>query len=65
MIKVSVVSTKDIWKYFIKFIIVIICVFFMLKMYELSKKYFGNKELSVEKCISYMTEEITAMEDSN
>ena len=65
MIKVSVVSTKDIWKYFIKFIIVIICVIFLLKMYEISKRYFGDKELSAEKCISYITEEITAMESSN
>lgn len=65
MIKVSVVSTKDIWKYFIKFILVIVSIFVLFKIYEISKEYFGDKEISVDRCISYLTEEITAMENSN
>ena len=34
MIKVSVVSTKDIWKYIIKFGIVIAVLFIILKIYN-------------------------------
>lgn len=61
MIKVSVVSTKDIWKYIIKFGIVIAVLFIILKIYNYSKKNFETKTINTTQCISYITEEITEM----
>ena len=43
MIKVSVVSTKDIWKYIIKLGIIIAILFIILKIYNYSKKNFETK----------------------
>lgn len=61
MIKVSVVSTKDIWKYIIKLGIVIAVLFIILKIYNYSKKNFETKTINTTQCISYITEEITEM----
>ena len=40
MIKVSVVSTKDIWKYIIKIGVIVAALFIILKIYNYSKKNF-------------------------
>ena len=61
MIKVSVVSTKDIWKYVIKLGIIIAVLFIILKIYNYSKKNFETKTINTTQCISYITEEITEM----
>ena len=61
MIKVSVFSTKDIWKYVIKLGIIIAVLFIILKIYNYSKKNFETKTINTTQCISYITEEITEM----
>ncbi len=61
MIKVSVVSTKDIWKYIIKLGSIIAILFIILKIYNYSKKNFETKTLNATQCISYITDEITEM----
>lgn len=61
MIKVSVVSTKDIWKYIIKLGIIIAILFIILKIYNYSKKNFETKTINATQCISYITDEITEM----
>ena len=59
MIKVSVVSTKDIWKYIIKIGVIVAALFIILKIYNYSKKNFET--INTTQCISYITEEITEM----
>ena len=61
MIKVSVVSTKDIWKYIIKIGVIVATLFIILKIYNYSKKNFETKTINTTQCISYITEEITEM----
>ena len=61
MIKVSVVSTKDIWKYIIKIGVIVAALFIILKIYNYSKKNFETKTINTTQCISYITEEITEM----
>ena len=61
MIKVSVVSTKDIWKYIIKLGVIVAALFIILKIYNYSKKNFETKTINTTQCISYITEEITEM----
>ena len=61
MVKVSVVSTNDIWKYIIKIGFIIIILFIILKVYEYSKNHFSQTQLTTNQCISYIAEEITAM----
>lgn len=61
MIKVSVVSTNDIWKYIIKLGFIIAILFIILKIYEYSKNHFSQTQITTNQCISYITEEITAM----
>ncbi len=61
MIKVSVVSTNDIWKYIIKLGFIIVILFIILKIYEYSKNHFSQTQITTNQCISYITEEITAM----
>ena len=61
MIKVSVVSTKDIWKYIIKIGVIVAALFIILKIYNYSKKNFETKTINTTQCISYITEEITDM----
>ena len=61
MIKVSVVSKNDIWKYIIKIGFVIVILFIIIKVYDYSKKHFGETKITTKECISYLTEEITVM----
>lgn len=61
MIKVSVVSTNDIWKYIIKLGFIIVILLIILKIYEYSKNHFSQTQITTNQCISYITEEITAM----
>lgn len=61
MIKVSVFSTRDIWKYIIKYGFVIIILIIIIAIYKYSKQYFNKTELNANQCISYITEEITSM----
>lgn len=61
MIKVSVVSTKDIWKYIIKIGVIVAALFIILKIYNYSKKNFETKTINTTQCISYIAEEITEM----
>lgn len=61
MIKVSVVSTNDIWKYIIKLVFIIVILLIILKIYEYSKNHFSQTQITTNQCISYITEEITAM----
>lgn len=61
MIKVSVVSKNDIWKYIIKIGFVIVILFIIIKVYDYSKKHFGETKITTQQCISYLTEEITVM----
>lgn len=61
MIKVSVVSTKDIWKYIIKLGVIVAALFIILKIYNYSKKNFETETINTTQCISYITEEITEM----
>ena len=61
MIKVYVVSTKDIWKYIIKIGVIVAALFIILKIYNYSKKNFETKTINTTQCISYITEEITEM----
>ena len=57
MIKVSVVSTKDIWKYIIKIGVIVATLFIILKIYNYSKKNFETKTINTTQCISYITDE--------
>lgn len=61
MIKVSVVSTKDIWKYIIKLGVIVAALFIILKIYNYSKKNFETETINTTQCISYIAEEITEM----
>lgn len=61
MIKVSVVSKNDIWKYIIKIGFVIVILFIIIKVYDYSKKHFSETKITTKQCISYLTEEITVM----
>lgn len=61
MIKVSVVSTKDIWKYIIKLGVIVAALFIILKIYNYSKKNFETETINTTQCISYISEEITEM----
>ena len=61
MVKVSVVSTKEVFKYILKVIIFIIGMFVIISIFKYSEKHFANTEISANKCIAYITEEITAM----
>lgn len=61
MVKVSVVSTKEVFKYISKVIIFIIGMFAIISIFKYSEKHFANTEISANKCIAYITEEITAM----
>ena len=61
MIKVSVVSTKDIWKYIIKIGVIVAALFIIFKIFNYSKKNFETKTINTTQCISYITEEITEM----
>lgn len=61
MIKVSVVSTKDIWKYIIKIGVIVAALFIILKIYNYSKKNFETETINTTQCISYISEEITEM----
>lgn len=44
MIKVSVVSTKDIWKYIIKIGVIVAALFIILKIYNYSKRILKLKQ---------------------
>ena len=61
MFKVSVVSTKEIFKYFAKIGIVIIGLFVIIKIFNYSKNHFANTQITANECIAYLTDEITAM----
>lgn len=61
MIKLSVVSTKEIFKYFAKIGIMIIGLFIIIKIFNYSKNHFANTEISANECIAYLTDEITVM----
>lgn len=61
MVKVSVVSTNDIWKYIIKLGLIILILFVILKVYEYSKDHVAQTQITTNQCISYIAEEITAM----
>ncbi|MBO5348470.1 MAG: stage II sporulation protein P [Clostridia bacterium] len=61
MVKVSVVSKNDIWKYIIKIGFIIVILFIIVKVYEYSKKHLTQTQITTTQCISYITEEITAM----
>lgn len=61
MIRVSVITKNEIGKYIIKFGLMIIILFFMVKIYEYSKKNLLGKQITTEQCIAYLTEEITEM----
>lgn len=61
MIKVSVVSTNEIWKYAIKFGFFIIILMGLLKIYDYSKKHFWKNQITTNQCIAYIADEITAM----
>lgn len=61
MIKLSVVSTKEIFKYFAKIGIMIIGLFIIIKIFNYSKNHFANTEITANECIAYLTDEITVM----
>lgn len=60
MIRVSVVSKSDIYKYLLKLIFVIIIFFVIVKVYKYSKIHFSQKQITVEQGITYLKDEITA-----
>lgn len=61
MIKVSVVSTNDIWKYVIKCGFIVLILFVILKVYTFAREKFENVNINSNQCISYITDEITVM----
>ena len=61
MVRVSVFTKNDIWKYMIKLGFMLIIFFIILKVYAYSKQHLEGKQITAEQCISYLTEEITAM----
>ena len=61
MVRVSVITKNEISKYIIKFGLIVIILFFMVKIYEYSKQNLLGKQMTTEQCIAYITEEITEM----
>ena len=61
MVRVSVITKNEISKYIIKFGLIVIILFFMVKIYEYSKQNLIGKQMTTEQCIAYITEEITEM----
>lgn len=61
MIKVSVVSTKELYKSTTKIAIIIIILLTLVGIIKYSRKNLNKIELSTNKCISYIAEEITVM----
>lgn len=64
MVRVSVITKNEISKYIIKFGLIVIILFFMVKIYEYSKQNLLGKQMTTEQCIAYITEEITEMGSS-
>ncbi|MBQ3409316.1 MAG: stage II sporulation protein P [Clostridia bacterium] len=65
MIRVSVVSTKDIVRKIPKIAIIILILISVVGIVKASNKYLSKTELSMKMAISYLTEEIPAMGDTN
>lgn len=61
MIRVSVFSKKEIYKYTIKLGFIALILFIIIKIYAYSKEHFSEKQITIEQGISYLAEEITAM----
>ena len=61
MVRVSVITKNEISKYIIKFGLIVIILFFMVKIYEYSKQNLLGKQMTTEQFIAYITEEITEM----
>ncbi len=61
MIKVSVFTKKDVYKYIIKFVFIILILLIVAKVYKFSKKNLNNKIITVDHGISYLAEEIASM----
>lgn len=61
MVRVSVVTKNDIWKYIIKLGFIIIILIIIVQVYQYTSKNLTGKHMTTEQCISYIAEEITAM----
>lgn len=65
MIKVSVVSKKDLAKIISKFIVTVIILIIIINMVKFSNAKYSKTEIDTGKYISYLSEEITAMSNTN
>lgn len=65
MIRVSVVSKKDLTRFVLKLIVVIVIFVVITNILRYSGANFSNTELNTSRCISYISEEITAMGNTN
>ena len=65
MIRISVVSTKDVVRKSIKIIVIILLLLSVIFITKISNKYLSKTELNTKRALSYLTEEITVMGDMN
>ena len=65
MIRISVVSTKDVVRKSIKIIVIILLLLTVIFITKISNKYLSKTELNTKRALSYLTEEITVMGDMN
>lgn len=65
MIRISVVSTKDVVRKSVKIIVIILLLLSVIFITKMSNKYLSKTELSTKRALSYLTEEITVMGDMN
>lgn len=65
MIRISVVSTKDVVRKSIKIIMIILLLLSVIFITKISNKYLSKTELNTKRALSYLTEEITVMGDMN
>ena len=65
MIRISVVSTKDVVRKSIKIIVIILLLLSVIFITKISNKYLSKTELNTKRALSYLTEAITVMGDMN
>lgn len=65
MIRVSVVSKKDLAKIVSKFACIVVGLIILVNVVKYANAKFSKTELDTSKCISYLSEEITAMGNTN
>lgn len=65
MIRVSVVSTKDLIKKSVKIGVILLVLIALVCVVKFSKNRLNNIEISTDQCISYLSEELTMMGNLN